>query len=318
MTTLRQLRFLVALADTGNFSRAAELCHVTQSTLSTGLKEMEARLGVQVAERSTHSVMMTPLGTELAERARDILARVADLEERAKAEVSAGVTVLRFGAIPTVGPFLLPRALPMMRSSWPQMQIYLREELTDRLVSGLVDGRLDLILIALPHDLPAQIETRTLFEDGYSIATPRVHPLANLDRVEGPDLTGRELLLLERGHCLQKHALSSVPGVELSEDETFSATSLPTLVAMVEEGLGVTLLPELATDAGLTNGHDLHLAHLTGATPRSVALAWRQSSANSALFQEICEILRRARTTLDPQASSGREATASTVDRARR
>lgn len=302
MTTLRQLRFLVALADTGNFSRAAEACHVTQSTLSTGLKEMEGRLGVQVAERTTHSVLMTPVGAELAERARDILARVADFEERARAEVSAGATVLRFGAIPTVGPFLLPRALPVLRSERPQMRIYLREELTEQLVAGLLDGRLDLILIALPHDLPPQVETEILFEDGYSLATPRVHPLANLDRVEGSDLEGRELLLLERGHCLQRHALSSVPGVTLDQDETFSATSLPTLVSMVEEGMGVTLLPSLATDAGLATGHDLHLARLVGATPRRVALAWRQSAPNAALYREIGETLRKARTSLNAQA----------------
>jgi LysR family hydrogen peroxide-inducible transcriptional activator len=215
MTTLRQMRFLVALADTGNFSRAAELCHVTQSTLSTGLKEMEARLGVQVAERSTHSVLMTPVGLDLAERARDILARVGDFEARAKAEAEAGVTTLRFGAIPTVGPFLLPHALPMIRARHPGLQVYLREELTEALVAGLIEGRLDLILIALPHELPPQIVTHPLFEDGYSLATPREHPLANLSLVEGPDLEGRDLLLLERGHCLQQHALSSMPGVAL-------------------------------------------------------------------------------------------------------
>lgn len=303
MTTLRQLRFLVALDDTGNFSRAAELCHVTQSTLSTGLKEMEARLGISVAERTTHSVMMTPVGLDLAERARDILARVCDFEDRARAEATAGATLLRLGAIPTVGPFLLPRALPALRSGWPQMRIFLREELTDGLVAGLLDGRLDLILIALPHALPAQIETEVLFEDGYSLATPRGHPLANLDRVAGPDLEGRELLLLERGHCLQTHALSSVPGIALSEDETFSATSLPTLVAMVEEGLGVTLLPDLATEAGLTAGHDLHLAELARATPRRVALAWRKSTAKADLFRSIGDALRHARATLREAAA---------------
>jgi LysR family hydrogen peroxide-inducible transcriptional activator len=211
MTTLRQMRFLVALADTGNFSRAAELCHVTQSTLSTGLKEMEARLGVQVAERSTHSVLMTPVGRDLAERARDVLVRVGDFEARAKSEAEAGVTTLRLGAIPTVGPFLLPHALPMIRRLKPGMKVYLREELTEALVAGLIEGRLDLILIALPHELPPQITTHPLFEDGYSLATPRAHPLANLSLVEGPDLQGRDLLLLERGHCLQQHVRTKLP-----------------------------------------------------------------------------------------------------------
>jgi LysR family hydrogen peroxide-inducible transcriptional activator len=254
MTTLRQMRFLVALADTENFSRAATICNVTQSTLSTGLKEMEARLGVKVAERSTHSVLMTSIGTTLAERAREILAKVTDFEAAAQAETSAGMTQLRLGVIPTVGPFLLPRALPGLRKAWPEMQIYLREELTDSLLAGLTDGRLDIILIALPHDLPPQVDTMLLFEDDYSLATPHGHPLANLSRVEGSDLAGRRLLLLERGHCLQKHALSSVPGVALEEDTSFAATSLPTLVSMVEEGIGVTLLPNLAIDAGLTKG----------------------------------------------------------------
>ncbi|MGH1414073.1 MAG: hydrogen peroxide-inducible genes activator [Pelagimonas sp.] len=295
MTTLRQMRFLVALSDTENFSRAAELCNVSQSTLSTGLKEMEVRLGVKVAERSTHSVMMTSIGTTLAERAREILAKVTDFEATAQAETSAGMTQLRLGVIPTVGPFLLPRALPGLRETWPTMQIYLREELTESLLSGLTEGRLDLILIALPHDLPTQVETMLLFEDNYSLATPRAHPLANLSRVEGTDLAGRRLLLLERGHCLQKHALSSVPGIALEEDTSFSATSLPTLVSMVEEGIGVTLLPNLAINAGLTAGHDLHLSHLEGANPRRIVLAWRDSSAQSDVFRKIGENLRRSK-----------------------
>jgi LysR family hydrogen peroxide-inducible transcriptional activator len=295
MTTLRQMRFLVALADTGNFSRAAELCHVTQSTLSTGLKEMEARLGVQVAERSTHTVLMTSVGLDLAERARDILARAGDFEARARAEAEAGATTLRLGAIPTVGPFLLPHALPMIRARHPGLQIYLREELTEALVAGLVDGRLDLILIALPHDLPAQIATHPLFEDGYALATPREHPLANLTLVGGEDLEGRELLLLERGHCLQQHALSSMPGVSLIESGSFSATSLPTLVAMVEEGLGITLLPDLARDGGVARGHDLQLTALAGATPRKIALAWRTSTSHAGLFAEIGDMLIEAR-----------------------
>lgn len=298
MTTLRQMRFLVALADTGNFSRAAEQSNVTQSTLSSGLKEMEARLGVTVAERTTHSVLITPAGLDLAERARDILARVGDFEDAARAASDQGSMRLRLGAIPTVGPYLLPRALPRIRAALPGLRVYLREELTDSLVSGLVEGRLDLVLIALPHDLPAQVQTEVLFEDGYSLAAPRSHPLANLDTVNGDDLADRDLLLLERGHCLQQHALSSVPGVTIGREQHFSATSLPTLVSMVEEGLGITLLPDVATDAGLTKGHDLRLSHLAGATPRRVVLAWRQSTANAALFQQIAAILRAARASL--------------------
>ncbi|MEE4186961.1 MAG: hydrogen peroxide-inducible genes activator [Roseobacter sp.] len=295
MTTLRQLRFLVALDDTQNFSRASELCNVTQSTLSTGLKELEARLGVQVAERTKHSVLMTPTGRDLAERARGILAQVQDFEARAQKESNAGATAVRMGMIPTVGPFLMPRAMPLLRKTLPETKFYLREELTDGLVEGLMEGRLDLLLIALPHTLPAQIETDILFADGYWLVTPTDHPLANRSTIGADDLADRHLLLLEKGHCLQRHALSSFSGINLDEDESFAATSLSTLVAMVEEDLGITLLPKLAVDAGISKGHKLHLNDVRGARPREVALAWRRSSPSAALFRKIGACLRNSR-----------------------
>ncbi|QFS84029.1 Hydrogen peroxide-inducible genes activator [Roseivivax sp. THAF40] len=303
MTTLRQLRFLVALDDAQNFSRAAEICHVTQSTLSTGLKELEARLGTQVAERTKQSVLMTPVGRDLAERARSILAEVQDFEDRAHQEHAAGATALRMGTIPTVGPYLMPRAMPRLRQALPDTKFYLREELTDRLVEGLLEGRLDLLLIALPHPLPAQIETDVLFSDGYWLATPKDHALGNRDSVGAEDLANRELLLLEKGHCLQRHALSSFSGIDLGEDESFSATSLSTLVAMVEEDLGITLLPKLAVDGGISKGHKLHLGDVEGARPRQVALAWRKSSPNAALFQTVAKCLSDARAELEHAAA---------------
>lgn len=301
MTTLRQLRFLVALADTCNFSRAAELCHVTQSTLSTGLKELEERLRVQVAERTKHSVLMTPLGMDLADRARDILARVEDFEDRAQ-QNAAGATRIRFGTIPTIGPFLMPRAMPILRATLPAAAFYLREELTDALVSGLVEGRLDVILFALPYELPSQLVAEELFTDGYRLAAPGTDPLARAPAVRGVDLASRSLLLLERGHCLQRHALSSFPEVRLDEDQSFAATSLPTLVAMVEEGLGITLLPDLAVDAGAARGHALELRDLPDACPRRIALAWRASSAQTATFRKIANALTAARRSLAESA----------------
>lgn len=303
MTTLRQLRFLVALDDTLNFSRASEQCNVTQSTLSTGLKELEARLGIQIAERTKHSVLMTPVGHELAERARTILAQVQDLESRADQESSVGVSAIRLGTIPTVGPFLMPRAMPLLRKLLPATKLYLREELTEPLIDGLMEGRLDLLLIALPHKLPAQIETLTLFSDGYSLVTPVDHPLGNRNTVGADDLTGRHLLLLEKGHCLQRHALSSLPEVNLEEDETFAATSLSTLVAMVEEDLGITLLPKLAVNAGISKGHKLHLSDVRGACPREVVLAWRRSASNVDLYKQIGACLTAANDELKKAAT---------------
>lgn len=309
MTTLRQLRFLAALDETQNFSRASELCNVTQSTLSTGLKELEIRLGVQVAERTKHSVLMTPLGHDLADRARSILAQVKDFEDRAQRERKAGSTAIRLGTIPTVGPFLMPRAMPLLRKALPDTQIYLREELTGPLVAGLLEGRLDLLLIALPNPLPPQIDTRVLFSDGYCLATPQDHPLGNRNTVGAQDLANRHLLLLDKGHCLQRHALSSFSSIDVDEDQSFSATSLSTLVAMVEENLGITLLPKLAVDAGISKGHKLHLGDVQGARPREVALAWRKSSPHADLFATIGTCLIDAReglTEIDPVRSSNR------------
>lgn len=305
MTTLRQLRFLAALDETRNFSRAADICHVTQSTLSTGLKELEARLGVQVAERTKHTVLMTEVGSDLAERARDILAEVHDFEDRAHREHASGTRSIRLGVIPTVGPFLMPRAMPLLRATLPGTKFYLREELTEALVEGLMEGRLDLLLIALPHPLPPQIETETLFSDGYALVTPTDHPLGNRATVGASDLKDRHLLLLDKGHCLQRHALSSFADINLDEDESFSATSLSTLVAMVEEHLGITLLPKLAVDAGISQGHKLNLSDVDGASPRHVALAWRRSTANAALFKKVADSLKAARAELSNAATSG-------------
>lgn len=295
MTTLRQLRFLVALSDTLSFSRAAEVCHVTQSTLSAGLKELELDLGVQLAERTRQSVLMTPIGAEIATRSRAVLADVAEIENLAREEAGQGTRSLRLGAIPTVGPFVMPHALPLIRKALPGTDIYLREDLTAPLLDQLADGRLDLVLMALPHEVPREVHTEPLFEEGYKLATPRDHPLANRSSVEGAELAGRKLLLLERGHCLQRHALSAFPGVPLTDDGAFAATSLATLVAMVEQGLGLTLLPDLAVAAGAARGSDIAFTDLPGARSREIVLAWRRTAARVDVFHTVGRAIVEAR-----------------------
>jgi len=304
VTTLRQLRFLVALSDTLNFSRAAELCHVTQPTLSTAIGELEERLGVTLAERSKRSVMLTPLGAEVVRRARVVLNDVADIETLARTQAGTLQGDLRLGAIPTVGPFLVPRALPLLRALWPEQRVFLREELTENLVEGLVAGRLDLILVALPHDL-GNVETAPLFDDGYQLATPQGHPLTRSAELTGAKLAAASLLLLEKGHCLQRHALEAYTEMGTPPGDAFAATSLPTLLSMVEEGLGITLLPQLAVDAGIARAHDVVLTPLPGACPRRVVLAWRATSPHGARFRQVAEIFRTARDSLRPQASTG-------------
>jgi len=301
MTTIRQLRFLVAIANEMNFSRAAGKCHVTQPTLSAGLKELEAQLGVMLVERTRRSVRLTGAGEEIAERARRVLADIAEIEALAAHHGGEFTGSLRLGAIPTIGPYLVPYALPLLRARYPDLKLFLREELTDTLVSGVEEGRLDLALVALPHDV-GSLQIEPLFDDGYALATAADHVLAGRKGLTGQDLADHSLMLLERGHCLQRHALSALPGGDLHEDESFSATSLPTLVSMVEEGLGITLLPRLAIDAGAAEGHAIALTEIPAACPRQVVLAWRKTSPHVKRFKVLARILRETRQAMKHRA----------------
>ncbi|PVB60950.1 hydrogen peroxide-inducible genes activator [Labrenzia sp. 011] len=291
--TLRQMRFLVAVADELNFSRAAKVCSVTQPTLSTGLKELEDRLGVILAERTKRSVILTPAGAEIAARARAVLLSVREIEDLAARRAGSDVGDLRLGAIPTIGPFLVPRALPAIRKAFPDLRLLLREEMTEKLLEGLHDGHLDLILFALPFEATG-IETMPLFDDGYHLAA--MPGSLSKTPVKGSELDGTRLMLLERGHCLQRHALSAFPDRNIQQDDSFSATSLSTLISMVSEGVGITLLPDLAIDAGVLSGQKIDIAPLPDACPRRVVLAWRTTSSRADLFRKLGEILRETRT----------------------
>ncbi len=284
MITLRQLRFLVALSEELNFTRAAERCHVTQSTLSSALRSLEEHLGLQLVERTRRSVMMTAIGTEIAERARGVLLEAREIEEIAVAHLRPDEGALHVGAIPTAGPYLLPAALPRIRASYPRLRLYLREELTESLLDGVASGRLDLALIALPFETGA-LHCMSLFTDGYHLAGPPGHC---------GDLMadGEQLLLLEKGHCLQRHALDAFPQGRLEQDDSFGATSLTTLIAMVSAGLGITLLPDLAVAAGAAAAHDVTLTPLPGANPRQVVLVWRKTSPRIPVFEGVGAALR--------------------------
>lgn len=296
MITLRQLRFLTAVADSLNFSRAAEACFVTQPTLSAGIKELEDRLGVTLIERTKRSVLLTPLGEEIVARARRLLLDAGDIETLAQAHRNPFEGDLRLGAIPTIGPYLIPRALPKIRADYPKLRVFLREEITESLIEGLNSGRLDLILIALPFETGALV-TEPLFEDGYQLASPPDWPAPKSAGADALDHAG-QLMLLEKGHCLQRHALQAYPGRLLSREEDFAATSLTTLIAMVSEGLGITLLPNLAVDAGVTAPEQIRLTPLPDACPRNVVLAWRPGSARQDLFMALAKLLREVRATI--------------------
>ncbi|EME68395.1 transcriptional regulator [Paramagnetospirillum caucaseum] len=290
LPTLRQLRYLVALAEHRHFGRAAEACFATQSTLSAGLQELESLLGATLVERTKRKVLMTPLGDEVAARARDLLRGAEDIADLVRAHGKPLSGSLRLGVIPTIAPFLLPRALPGLRQLYPDLKLALREDLTARLLERLVNGDLDAAVLALPYEA-AEVEMEALFTDPFVLACPPGHPLAALDPVGGADLAGADLLLLEEGHCLRDHALAACALPAPRRGEGMLGTSLGTLVQMVASGMGVTLLPRLAVEAGILMGTDLVTRPLAGGGSRLLGLAWRKSSARKDEFRLLGKAL---------------------------
>jgi len=282
LPSLRQLQYLVALAARLNFRAAAADCFVTQSTLSAGIKELESQLGTQLVERHTRAARLTAAGLEAVERARALLAGAADLVERAAATREPLSDTLHLGVIPTVAPFLLPRVLHQLRARHPKLRLFLREDQTARLLERLRGGELDIALIALPYDT-AELQVRQLFRDEFWFVARQDDPLAKLKSVAIERLDLADLVLLEEGHCLREHAITACGGAPDSGRSRIEATSLPTLLQMVEGGLGVTLLPEIALKAGLLNGTQLAARPFSVHVPsRTLALAARPSSARRA------------------------------------
>lgn len=294
LPTLRQLEFLCAVADNGSFSKAAEACHVTQPTLSAAIKEIEGLLGVQLIEREARGASLTQAGEAAVERARGILSDTADLVSAAQQAGAPLTGAFRLGAIPTIAPFLLPRTLKALRVAHPSLKLYLREDQTDRLLDALRSRKLDAALIALPWEAPG-VETMDLGEDEFLLVAPTGHMLADRNNLKSSDLLDEDVLLLEDGHCLRDHALSicRLPSKRGGADVT--ATSLPTLVHMVAGGLGVSLLPKLAIDAGVTSGADVDLqAFETPLIGRRIGIAWRTGSPRASEAKMIGEIVRGA------------------------
>lgn len=294
LPTLRQLEFLCAVADQGSFSKAADSCHVTQPTLSAAIKEVETMLGVQLIEREARGASLTQAGDAAVQRARTILSDTADLVSAARQAGAPLSGPFRLGAIPTIAPFLLPRTLKALRKAHPELKLYLREDQTERLLEGLKTRSLDAALIALPWDA-AGIETMDLGDDEFMLVAPSGHELIGQKTLKSGDLANEDVLLLEDGHCLRDHALSvcRLPSKRGGADVT--ATSLPTLVHMVAGGLGVSLLPKLAIDAGVTSGADVELrAFETPMIGRRIGIAWRTGSPRASEAQLIGEIVRTA------------------------
>jgi LysR family hydrogen peroxide-inducible transcriptional activator len=296
LPSLRQLRYLVALSERLNFRLAAEDCFVTQSTLSSGLKELESLLGVELVERDTRHVRLTAVGAQVVARARTLLAQAQDLVEVAKVAREPLSGPLRMGVIPTIAPFMLPGLLPPLRAAHPALQLYLREDLTERLLERLRAGQLDVALMALPFDT-GELLTRKLFKDEFWFVARADDPLAREKEVSVRALRAGQILLLEEGHCLREHAIAACGTRGANPESAVEATSLHTLIQMVEGGLGVTLLPEMTLKAGILNGTSLVARPFAVDVPaRTIALAARPTSAHRRDFELLAEfIVARAR-----------------------
>jgi len=298
----QQLRYLVALAETQHFGRAANVCAVTQSTLSAGLIALERQLDAALLDRSGGKrVAFTPLGLEIVARAKVALTTLEAIPEAALAARSPMSGPLRLGVIPTIGPFLLPRLMPALRHAFPKLRLYLHEDTTARCLERLAANRLDLILLALPCDCGAA-NTLAVARDEFIAALPPGSPLAALDRIPAARLANERMLLLEEGNCLRDQTLALCGTGRADAPDGYAATSLHTLVQMVASGLGNTLLPRIAIEAGVTAGTDLVLRPLAGKSAwRTLGLAWRPESPREGDFRalgralaEVCEPARDA------------------------
>lgn len=291
--TLRQLQYAVAVAETLSFRQAAELCHVSQPSLSAQLAQLEAALGVRLFERNRKRVLPTEAGKELVRRARQILIQADDLIKAAKQLGDPLTGTLRMGVIPTISPYLLPRITPVLRSRYPKLTVNWVEDKTEALLRQLDAGKVDALLLALEADI-GDVEREVVARDPFVLATPPGHPLgAKHSPATLRDLHGVNVLLLDDGHCFRDQALAFCSSAKARELE-FRATSLSTLAQMVAGGGGVTLLPELAvpTEAGRSG---LSVRRFAAPAPcRTIALAWRKTSPLGGALKQIAGTIREA------------------------
>jgi LysR family hydrogen peroxide-inducible transcriptional activator len=294
LPTLKQLQYLIALRDHGHFGRAADACFVTQSTLSAGLRELESLLGVMLVERTRRVVRFTPLGLRIAEKGQRVLREAEELSAMAKAAHKPLSGDLRMGVIPTIAPFLLPRVLGKLRAEWPELKLFLREEPSGAACESLHRGHVDCVVLALPYAC-GDIEHADLFDDRLYVAFP-AGQADQLGDVVSPDaIEPYKLLLLEDGHCLKDHALAACNRPELRAEAGMMGTSLHTLVQMVDNGLGVTMLPKMALDAGILDHTKVVARPLDASNPsRRIALVWRSGSPREKEFQLLAGALRKA------------------------
>ena len=302
---LRDLHYLVSLAEQRHFGRAAEACFVSQPTLSTQIKKLEDELGVALVERTPRKVLLTDVGQEIANRAREVLNEIEQIKGIARRTVDPESGTVRLGIFPTLGPYLLPHVVPMVRHRFPRLELLLIEEKTEILLNRLREGKLDAGILALPvHD--ESLHTEFLFEEPFLLAVPQSHPLAKRSQLKLSDLSDQSLLLLEDGHCLRDQALEVCHMAGAGEKSGFRATSLETLRQMVASNVGITLLPILAVKPPVAQAPNLQLVEFSGQPPsRRIAMIWRKSSAMSGFLKQLADVFKSLpRDLLDPHTTT--------------
>ena len=292
LPTLKQLQYLVALHQHGHFGRAADASFVSQSTLSAGIRELESLLGVTLVERSRRVVRFTALGNQVVDKAHRVLRETEELADLVQAAGKPLAGQLRMSVIPTIAPFMLPRFLPRLRRERPDLELFLREETSHDAVESLQHGRVDCVLLALPFST-GEVEKAHIADDPLYVAFPKDDPRDPPAVVTADMIDEGRLLLLEDGHCLKDHALAACNRPELRGSTTMIGTSLHTLVQMVDNGLGLTMLPEMAVDAGILNGTEVVARPLKSSlASREIALIWRKNSPRRDDFELLAEELR--------------------------
>ena len=293
MISLKQLRYFDSVARLKHFGKAAEHCSVTQPALSMQIQELEKELGVQLIERSRSGVLLTEAGREVARRATRVLAETRDIVDFARRQGNLLSGSLHLGVIPSIAPYVLPALLPLVREKFPDLDLHLRETQTHTLVDELLEGALDLLLLAMPVENP-EVETANLFNDRFLLAMPKSRRIPNRIRATPELLEQDRLLLLEEGHCLRDQALSFCNLRRVDNIDTFGASNLSTIVQMVANGLGMTLLPELSIKLECRHD-DIKLMRFTDPQPRRVVgLAWRKSSPRKSHFLELGKLITAA------------------------
>ena len=282
--TLKQLRYFIALTETGHFGRAADACFVSQSAFSNAISELESVLGAQLVDRTNRTVTITSLGQDIAVQARLVMRDVESLVEMARGNPEPLTGALRLGVIPTIAPFVLPKVLPRIRKRFPALELFLIEDQTQNIYDRLMAGDLDLLLLALPWDMRG-VEVSPLFDDRFCLAyregTDRVDP----DSYRFNRLDADSILLLEDGHCLRDHALAACKIRNTQKVRRFAASSLLTLVEMVDADMGITFLPEMARGSALLRNTKVRMSDIGDNSARQIGLAWRRGSQRGDEFR---------------------------------